>query len=81
MAAKTDDISNAKTPAKNYDGAPAKKNYRALCNILGDQVGVDADLATRSIAPNKLYRKGSIIPLSEKDAMRLLKIKAVEPIK
>lgn len=67
--------------AEAKTATPAKKSFRALQNILGEPVGADADGATRAIAPHKFYRKGSKIELGEKDAARLLKIKAVDPIK
>lgn len=76
MAPKTKTIDEKAVPATQVP-----KRYRALGNILGDPVGSEADLATRSIAPNVLYRKGSIVRLSKKDAVRLLKIKAVEIVK
>lgn len=60
--------------------APVKKSFIALGNILGEPV-TGADAAERAIAPHRLYRKGSKIELGEKDAARLLKIKAVKPVK
>ena len=66
--------------AKISEVTTAKKGYRALSNILGEPL-TNADAAARAIAPHRLYRKGSVIELGEKDAERLLKIKAVEPVK
>ncbi len=69
------------TPDSTSEAPSAKKSYIALTNILGEPVGADADGATKTIAPHKLYRKGATIQLNEKDATRLLKLKCVAPIK
>jgi hypothetical protein len=69
-------MADSKSTSKSV-ASPAKKNYRALGNILGGPISEDADASTKRITPHKLYRKGSTIPLGEKDAARLLALGAV----
>jgi hypothetical protein len=71
----------ANTPQAKPAEKPAKKSYRVLTNILGEQIEDDASAAEKRLSPHKLYRKGSKIELSEKDATRLLELKSIEPIK
>jgi len=68
-------MTDQKNPQK--PAAPrAKKSYRVLSNVLGEP---EDGTATR-LNPFKLFRKGSAIELSDKDAKALLASKAIEAI-
>ena len=62
----------------------AIKRFLVLQNVLGENpeaLAEDAPRMVKRMQPHKLYSKGDIIELNEKDAKRLLAIKAVEPAK